>query len=145
MALVLPGEWRTNSAAETHALGRRLAGCLGPGSVVLLHGELGTGKTCLIKGIAQGLGIDHRRVHSPSFTMVNRHQGAVTLHHVDLYRLQAGEDFSDLALPDLFAGPDVTVVEWAERLPPAARPAGCLEIHLSHTGEDTRHIRIIAV
>jgi len=142
---ILPAEVQTHADAETRAWGRRLAGRLGPGAVVLLFGGLGAGKTCLVKGIAAGLGLDPERVHSPSFIMVNRYEGSPSLNHVDLYRLDKGEDFSDLGLEELFAGTDVTVVEWAERLPLAARPAPRLEVHLEHAGGDHRRLRLRAV
>jgi tRNA threonylcarbamoyladenosine biosynthesis protein TsaE len=141
----LPEEVQTASAAETRAWGSRLAGHLGEGSVLLLFGELGAGKTCLVKGIAAGLGLDPQRVHSPSFIMVNRYEGQPSLNHVDLYRLEEGEDFSDLGLEELFSGADVTVVEWAERLPVKARPLPRWEIHLKHAGDDHRRLRLHAV
>ncbi len=137
-----PEEVQTASAAQTRAFGSRLAGHLAAGSIVLLFGELGTGKTCLVKGIAAGLGLDPHRVHSPSFIMVNRHEGELPLNHVDLYRLEEGEDFSDLGLEELFSGDGVTVVEWAERLPLEARPLPRLEVHLEHAGASSRRLRL---
>jgi tRNA threonylcarbamoyladenosine biosynthesis protein TsaE len=137
-----PERRTTGSPSETEALGGELARHLGAGDVVLLFGELGSGKTCLVKGIARGLGIDPDRVHSPTFIMVNRHQGRVPLHHVDLYRLRAGEDISDLGLADLFAGEGVTAVEWAERLSEAALPLPRLEVRLAHAGGERRSIEI---
>jgi tRNA threonylcarbamoyladenosine biosynthesis protein TsaE len=138
-----PSRHRTTAAAQTAELGCRLVADLPAGAVVLLFGELGTGKTCLVKGMAAGLGIDPHRVHSPSFIMVNRYEGRIALNHVDLYRLRAGEDFSDLGLDELFAGDGITVVEWADRLPPAAFPCPRLEIHLAHAGDDARDIRVV--
>ena len=145
MRAIDPGEHRTTSPEQTRALGRNLARGLVPGATLLLFGGLGTGKTCLVKGLAAGLDIDPRRVHSPSFIMVNRHEGRLPLNHVDLYRLEAGEDFSDLGLEELFAGEGVTVVEWADRLPAAARPVPRLEIHLEMAGDDVRLIRVVEV
>ena len=133
---------RSHSIDETHACARAIAARLGPGAVVLLFGELGAGKTCLVQGLAEELGIDMRRVHSPSFTMVNTYDGRCPLHHVDLYRLNEGESFEDLGLDDLFDGDGVTVVEWAERLPLAARPLERLDIHISHVDEHTRLITL---
>ena len=142
MGEMLPEEVQTASAAATRAWGSRLAGHLGQGSVVLLFGELGAGKTCLVKGIAAGLGLDPRRVHSPSFIMVNLYEGEPPLNHVDLYRLEEGEDFSDLGLEELFSGTGVTVVEWAERLPVRARPLPRWEVYLEHAGADSRRLRL---
>ena len=139
-----PGDERTTrSAEETRAAGRALAGRLGPGDVVLLFGELGTGKTCFVRGVAEGLGVDPERVHSPTFVMVHRYDGRLTVHHVDLYRVAPGENIADLALPDLFAGDGVTLVEWAEHLPEAGRPRPRIEVHLEHLGGDDRRLRTV--
>ncbi len=145
MSDVMPEQMVTASAGETEAFGQRLAAELEEGSVVLLYGELGAGKTCLVKGLAAGLGIPPERVHSPTFIMVNRHQGRLVLNHVDLYRLEPGEDFSDLGLDELFCGDGITVVEWSERLPEAALPRPRLEIHLQHQGENQRRLRLTRV
>ena len=110
-----------------------------------MFGELGSGKTSLVKGIARGLGIDPDRVHSPTFIMVNRHEGSMPLNHVDLYRLRDGEDISDLGLADLFAGDGVTAVEWAERLSEVALPVPRLEIRLAHAGRERRVIEVCPV
>lgn len=138
-----PDEIITTSASETEGWGRNLATGLSAGDVILLFGELGAGKTCLVKGIAAGLGIDPRRVHSPTFIMVNRYEGPLPVNHVDLYRLEEGEDFTDLGLDELFASRDVTLVEWSERLPDAARPVPRLEVHLSHAGGDQRRLQLV--
>ncbi len=146
MAGPIPVRHATSSAQETQALGRELAADLAPGDTVLLLGEMGSGKTCLVKGIAAGLGIDPSRVHSPTFIMVNRYEGGrLVLHHVDLYRLKPGGDFADLGLDELFAGDGVTAVEWAERLPPAALPVPRMEVRLAHAGGDRRSIRVLTV
>lgn len=116
--------WRTRSAAETRELGRVLAPGLAPDGVLLLSGELGSGKTVLAQGIGEGLGIDPRDVQSPTFTLIREHRGSGgRLVHVDLYRLNP-EEAAALGLEELLAGPGVKVVEWAERLPfpvPGAR------------------------
>lgn len=109
--------WVTRSEAETRDLGRTLARDLAPDGVLLLSGELGSGKTVLARGIAEGLGIDPREVQSPTFTLIREHQGRDSrLVHVDLYRLDP-EQTAALGLEELLAGPGVKVVEWAERLP----------------------------
>jgi tRNA threonylcarbamoyladenosine biosynthesis protein TsaE len=116
--------WRTRSATETRELGRVLAAGLAPDGVLLLSGELGSGKTVLAQGIGEGLGIDPRDVQSPTFTLIREHRGTGgRLVHVDLYRLNP-EEAAALGLEELLAGPGVKVVEWAERLPfpvPGAR------------------------
>lgn len=116
--------WVTRSEEETRALGRTLARDLAPDGVLLLSGELGSGKTVLARGIGEGLGIDPREVQSPTFTLIREHEGSGgRLVHVDLYRLEPAQTAA-LGLEELLAGPGVKVVEWAERLPfavPGAR------------------------
>jgi tRNA threonylcarbamoyladenosine biosynthesis protein TsaE len=116
--------WHTHSEAETRELGCALARELAPDGILLLSGELGSGKTVLARGIGEGLGIDSREVQSPTFTIIREHEGSGgRLVHVDLYRL-APEETAGLGLDELLAGPGVKVVEWAERLPfpvPGAR------------------------
>lgn len=121
-----PGRrWRTRSEEETRRLGAALAGELAPDGVLLLQGDLGSGKTVLAQGVARGLGIDPRQVASPTFTLIREHEGpdGARLVHVDLYRLEPVEAAA-LGLEELLAGPGVKVVEWPERLPfpvPGAR------------------------
>jgi tRNA threonylcarbamoyladenosine biosynthesis protein TsaE len=114
----------TRNEAETRELGLALARELAPDGVLLLSGELGSGKTVLARGIGEGLGIPPREVQSPTFTLIREHQGSGgRLVHVDLYRLDRHEAAA-LGLEELLAGPGVKVVEWAERLPfalPGAR------------------------
>ena len=119
-----PSRWVTHSEEETRDLGQTLARELAPDGVLLLSGELGSGKTVLARGIGAGLGIDPREVQSPTFTLIREHEGrGGRLVHVDLYRLEP-EQTAALGLEELLAGPGVKVVEWAERLPfavPGAR------------------------
>jgi tRNA threonylcarbamoyladenosine biosynthesis protein TsaE len=117
----------THSEEETRELGRTLARELAPDGILLLSGDLGSGKTVLARGVGEGLGIDPREVQSPTFTLIRehypRHGSGGRLVHVDLYRLEP-EQTSSLGLEELLAGPGVKVVEWAERLPfavPGAR------------------------
>lgn len=133
--------WRTESEAETEAVGEALAAELAPDGVLLLSGDLGSGKTMLARGVAAGLGIDRREVLSPTFTLIREHQGRVgRLVHIDLYRLEPGE-LGALGLDELLAGPGVKVVEWAERLPAAMRPpSGVVELELRRV-EGGREIR----
>jgi tRNA threonylcarbamoyladenosine biosynthesis protein TsaE len=116
--------WIIRSETETRELGRRLAAELAPDGVLLLSGELGSGKTVLARGIGEALGIDPREVLSPTFNLIREHRGSGgVLIHVDLYRLDP-EETAALGLEELLAGPGVKVVEWAERLPfpvPGAR------------------------
>jgi tRNA threonylcarbamoyladenosine biosynthesis protein TsaE len=131
----------TTSAAETEALGARVAERLGPGDVVVLAGEVGAGKTTLIRGAARALGVTEP-VTSPTFTIGQRYGGGrLPVSHLDLYRLTS-LDGEDPALLDDYLGPDgVAFVEWpaagASRL---GRPA--LEIRLAHLGEERRAIEV---
>jgi tRNA threonylcarbamoyladenosine biosynthesis protein TsaE len=109
----------TATEGETAAVGRRLAPTLEPGTVVLLEGDLGAGKTAFVRGMAEGLGIDPAEVSSPTFTIVQEYRGPrLTLQHVDLYRLAPAE-VADLALEDLMDTHTVMAIEWPERLPVA--------------------------
>jgi tRNA threonylcarbamoyladenosine biosynthesis protein TsaE len=136
--------WVTRTAAETERLGAELAPELGADGVLLLAGELGSGKTVLARGVAAALGIDPRQVLSPSFTLMREHRGAAgLLVHVDLYRLEP-EQAAGLGLDEVLAGAGVKVVEWAERLPappPAGAPTLALRLRrLPDGGDEVREI-----
>ena len=107
----------TRSEAETSAVGSDLARSLAAGSVVLLSGDLGAGKTAFVRGLAIGLGIDPDIVSSPTFTLIQEYRGGrLPLHHVDLYRLRSIE-VDDLGLDELTLEGGVTAIEWPDRLP----------------------------
>jgi tRNA threonylcarbamoyladenosine biosynthesis protein TsaE len=113
----------TGSAAETISLGRRLAGRLEAGMVVAFSGELGSGKTTMIKGVCAGLGVTET-VKSPSFVIVTEYPGRIPVFHLDLYRIASEAELEGLGLEDYFGARGVCLVEWAERcasrLPPDA-------------------------
>jgi len=122
----------TRSEAETAAVARALGAALGPGTVVLLYGELGAGKTAFVRGLAAGLGADPDEVSSPTFTLVQEYAGRLPLYHVDLYRLDRAE-VDDLGLDELEAGAGVVAIEWADRLP---RPVeGAVTVRIEGEGE----------
>ncbi len=135
-------EVTTSSPEETLALGRRLAAELEAPALVLLYGELGTGKTTLVKGIVSGLGVaNEEEVTSPSFVFVHAYHNHRRVYHVDLYRIEQATELETLGLDDLLAEQAVVLVEWAERLRlPALQPA--LRIHLRALGEEQRGIRV---
>jgi tRNA threonylcarbamoyladenosine biosynthesis protein TsaE len=113
------------------------------GDLLCLRGELGAGKTTLVQGLAEGLGIPDL-VTSPSFTLIHEHPGPLPLLHIDLYRL-GGSDISDLGLEEIIDGDAVVAVEWAERLPPGlARDALEIEIAFHDSDDDTRRIHLRA-
>jgi tRNA threonylcarbamoyladenosine biosynthesis protein TsaE len=126
----------THSEAETAAVGRSLAEALVPGSVVLLWGELGAGKTAFVRGLAAGLDVPAHMVASPTFTMVAEYGGRLPVFHIDLYRLEPGA--ADLyALREYVYGPGVTAIEWVERLPPRALDA-CLAVRIEYADPGRR-------
>ncbi len=135
-------EVTTSSPEETLALGRRLAAELEAPALVLLYGELGTGKTTLVKGIVSGLGVaNEEEVTSPSFVFVHAYHNHRRVYHVDLYRIEQATELESLGLDDLLAEQAVVLVEWAERLRlPALQPA--LRVHLRALGEEQRCIRV---
>ncbi len=106
---------------DTQSLGARLGELAAPGDVLLLLGRLGAGKTCLVQGLARGLGVEDY-VPSPTFVLMREYKGRLPLYHVDLYRLENAAEIADLGLDDYFYGEGVSVVEWADRamqlLPP---------------------------
>jgi tRNA threonylcarbamoyladenosine biosynthesis protein TsaE len=132
----------TNSSEETVEQGRELGARISPPVLILLSGDLGTGKTTLTKGIVSGLGAAlEEEVTSPTFTLVHRYGRDARVYHVDLYRIDGPRDLETLGLEDLFAEPAIVIVEWAEKLTlridwPIVR------IHLEHAGNDTRRIAI---
>ena len=127
----------TATEADTAAAGRRLATTLEPGTVVLLEGDLGAGKTAFVRGMADGFGLDPSDVSSPTFTIVQEYRGeAVTLQHVDLYRLSPAE-VVDLALEDLLDDRSVMAIEWAGHLP-RIPPGPIVRVTLEHTSTGRR-------
>jgi len=105
-------EIRTASAEETKAWGKRLARLLSPGAVIGLEGELGAGKTCFVKGLAVGLGLNEEEISSPTFTLIAEHyRGGVPLYHIDLYRLE-GAGVEELGIGEYLFGQGVSVIEW---------------------------------
>jgi tRNA threonylcarbamoyladenosine biosynthesis protein TsaE len=133
----------TTSPERTRELGEALGRLLGPSSVVLLHGELGAGKTCFTQGLARGLGVpEDEPVTSPSYTLMNPYEGRLPLYHFDLYRLVSVEDLVDLGFEDYLHGAGVTVVEWADRFPELVLEG--LRVRLEHGSENSRRIALEA-
>ena len=108
-------EYVCQTPDETEKVGRALGQRLRGGEVVLLFGPLGAGKTHFVRGLAAGLGHDPSSVSSPSYALINQYPGAVTLYHVDLYRLST-TDLPDLGLEELYGRRHIVAIEWAERL-----------------------------
>jgi tRNA threonylcarbamoyladenosine biosynthesis protein TsaE len=130
----------TRSSEETTAWGRELAKRLTAPVVVLLTGDLGSGKTTLTKGIVAGLGAaGEDDVTSPTFTLVHVYGKAAKVYHADLYRIESFHDFETLGLEDVFAQPAVVILEWSERFP-LQLPWPQVRIRLEHHGGDSRRI-----
>ena len=108
----------SRSAQDTRRLGQELGSMARPGDVLLLIGPLGAGKTCLTQGIAWGLGIEGYAT-SPSFVVINRYVGRLTLYHIDLYRIESVDEVLDLGLDDYLYADGVCAIEWADRALPA--------------------------
>jgi tRNA threonylcarbamoyladenosine biosynthesis protein TsaE len=128
----------TTSAEETTALGERLGRLLSPGDVIALFGDLGAGKTTLTRGIAIGLGLA-ADIHSPTFTLIHEHPGAVPLYHVDLYRLTTEEEVETLGLDEYIYSDGVTIIEWADRMK-STLPKDRLDITLRMQGDTEREL-----
>jgi tRNA threonylcarbamoyladenosine biosynthesis protein TsaE len=132
----------THSAEETVAFGRELAVHLRPPCLVLLEGELGSGKTTLVKGIVAGLGAaEDEDVTSPSFTLVHEYGAAGQVYHADLYRIEGARDLATLGLEDLAGQASTVLVEWGEKLGDNI-PIPCVRIRMEHLGSDDRRVGV---
>jgi tRNA threonylcarbamoyladenosine biosynthesis protein TsaE len=136
-------EFTTQSAEETVALGRTLAAMLAPPKLVLLRGELGAGKTTLVKGVAEGFhAASEEEVTSPTFTLVHEYRApSVNLYHIDLYRVDTERELETLALDDLMAENSVLLIEWGDKFPHLKRERD-VEIALERVGESGRRIQL---
>ena len=140
----ITGDWVSNAADETRRIGRGLGDQLTGGEVLLLSGPLGAGKTVLVKGLAEALGIDPEEVTSPSFTLVNPYEGRLPLYHIDLYRLTEGATAAHAVDLDelLMNEKAVLVIEWAERLGRYPLPSSVVRISIAGDGDSPRKISV---
>jgi tRNA threonylcarbamoyladenosine biosynthesis protein TsaE len=136
-------EITTHSAEETIAFGRTLAEVLSPPKLVLLRGDLGAGKTTLVKGIAAAFdAAAEEDVTSPTFTLVHEYSGPrAHLYHIDLYRIDTPRELETLGLDDLRSDTSILLIEWGEKFPRLQRERD-VEIALEREGENGRRIRI---
>ena len=136
----------TRSARATSALGERLGRLLAPGDVVALVGDLGAGKTQLVRGACAGAGVRPEDVSSPSFAIVATYAGRIPVHHADLYRIGDEDELYGTGFGDLVGGDGALLVEWADRIP-SALPDEKLTIRLSHDERrpEVRHVEIEGV
>ena len=135
-------EFTTSSADETIALGVELAQLLTPPKLILLRGDLGAGKTTLVKGIAAALGAaEPDAVTSPTFTLVHEYAGPVRVLHLDVYRLETERQLSTLGIEEMLEDENLVLIEWGEKFASLIeRSDGALDIE--SIGEDTRRIRL---
>ncbi|WP_434299877.1 tRNA (adenosine(37)-N6)-threonylcarbamoyltransferase complex ATPase subunit type 1 TsaE [Corallococcus exiguus] len=131
------------SPEETHRLGVKLGLLLQPGDFVGLIGDLGAGKTHLVRGVAEGAGVAQSEVASPTFAIVYPYTGRIPLYHADLYRLTDYDDLYATGFLDLVGGDHAMLVEWLDRIPQAA-PRDFLRVTLRHEGEDARSLDVEA-
>jgi tRNA threonylcarbamoyladenosine biosynthesis protein TsaE len=143
MSSIPTGQFVARSAEETFDLAYRIGEAINEPAVFLLRGDLGVGKTVFAKGIGAGLDIDPAEVNSPTFTIVNRHEGRMRMYHLDLYRIEGGAvEVIELGLDEMLNETDVVVViEWPERLGAFAIP-NAYRVMISDLGSDDRRIII---
>ena len=146
MSSIPTGQFVTRSAEETFELAYRIGEAINEPAVFLLQGDLGVGKTVFAKGVGAGLDIDPAEVNSPTFTIVNRHEGRMRLYHLDLYRIAGGaNEVYDLGLDEILAEPGaVVVIEWPERLGAFAIP-NAYRVVILDLGMDDRRLEIVHI
>ncbi len=142
--LKIPDTIFSGNDQETRSVGRELVQILCPGDVVSLEGELGAGKTQLVKGVAEGMGIDpESQVFSPTFSIINVYEGKQVLYHIDLYRL--GEDWDELSrtgIFDVIGGEGVALIEWGDRAKNYL-PKNTIRIILKILNDNDREIKML--
>ena len=137
------GTGATTSVDDTRELGAALADLARPGDVVVLAGDLGTGKTAFAQGFARGLGVTEQ-VTSPTFILARSYEGRLRMHHLDVYRLDHLQEAEDLGLAELVDDRGVTLIEWGDVIAPTL-PAENLEVRLAYgAGSDDRTVRLAA-
>ena len=134
-------KFRTNSEADTRELAARFAKQLKPGDVVLLHGDLGAGKSVFVRGAARSLGVTGA-MPSPTFTLLIPYEGNVKLYHFDLYRLSDPEEFYAAGLDEFVGGDGVALIEWPEMAELAPEGAIHVRIARGESGDEAREIEI---
>ena len=137
--------YTTNSPEHTFKVGKELGLRLTPGSVILLSGDLGSGKTVFVQGMAGGMGVpENYYITSPTYTLINEYPARLPFFHVDLFRIETNADLEDIGLLEYFDPPNVMAIEWAERLKPSELPSEYCKIRFVIKSETTRTIEIIA-
>jgi tRNA threonylcarbamoyladenosine biosynthesis protein TsaE len=133
----------SNSPDETIELGRNFGSQLKGGEIVAVCGQLGSGKTHLIKGIAAGAGAkDSKNINSPTFVIINEYKGRLDIYHIDAYRLDSVPEFEMLGFDDLCYPQSVVLIEWADKVESVLKPLDYVRIKLEHAGKDKRIIHV---
>jgi tRNA threonylcarbamoyladenosine biosynthesis protein TsaE len=133
----------SKSPDETIELGRNLGSQLRGGEVLAICGQLGSGKTHLIKGIADGVGVtDHKHVNSPTFVIVNEYTGRLDIFHIDAYRMESVPEFEMLGFDDFCYSESVVLIEWADKIESVLQALDYIRIELEHAGETIRVIHL---
>lgn len=134
----------SHSPEETRAIGEKVGRTLKPGAVVCLYGEMGAGKTCLIQGLARGLGVkEEKEVKSPTFVLIREYEGRVPIYHFDLYRIESEQELEGLGYEEYFYGRGVSLIEWADKIQEYLPPHR-IEIRLAFLDEHERWIEVIS-
>ncbi len=131
---------KTYGTEETIALGEKLGKCLEKGDVVTLNGDLGAGKTHFTKGIAKGLNVDDY-ITSPTFTIVNEHEGRIPLYHFDVYRIEDVYEMYEIGFEEYLYGEGVCIVEWSDKVKDML-PKDTIDIIISVIDDNTREFKI---
>lgn len=130
----------SRSADETRRLGKKLGGLLTGGEIIGLTGDLGSGKTCFVRGAAEGLAVGKEAwIRSPTFTLVNEYDGRLPVYHIDLYRIGGARELEELNLREYLYADGVSLIEWFEKMPPDEVDEW-LGIHFEHRAENERRI-----
>lgn len=141
----LERSYTTNSAEETRQLGRTLGTKIKTGAILLLSGNLGSGKTVFVQGLADGMETPPDcYVTSPTYAIINEYPAKLPFFHVDLFRLNDGNDLEDIGLMELLSASNVVAIEWPERLHPSELPSEYCKIEIESENQSIRTIRIIA-
>jgi tRNA threonylcarbamoyladenosine biosynthesis protein TsaE len=135
---------RSRSAGETRKVGKKLGEVLKGGEIIGMTGDLGAGKTCFVRGAAEGLGVGKEAwVRSPTFTLVNEYDGRLPVYHIDLYRIGSAQELEELNLREYLYSDGASFIEWFEKLP-ATEVDEWLGVDFEHAGENERQISFAA-
>lgn len=134
-------KYKSKGPDETKDIGYRLGKMLRPGNVVGLYGELGSGKTTMVKGIARALGIEEKEIMSASFTIITEYDSDPPFSHIDLYRIEKDSELDEVGFWEHIGGSTISVIEWAEKAE-SMLPEDLIRVGLTSVGEEVREITI---